>query len=54
MTIQKLNKNCTQAKTFKIQHDCRFHGNENLDCLENVLKIIVLSIGVMWPKITSS
>ena len=53
MTIQKLDKNYTQAKTFKIQHDCRFCGNEKCDDLENVLKLIVLSIGIMWPKMAS-
>ena len=51
-TIQKLDKTCAQAKTFIIQHGCRFHSNEKRDDLENVLKLIVLSLGIMWPKMT--
>ena len=49
MTIQKLDK----AKTFKIQYGYRFHGNEKRDDLQHVLKLIALSIGIMWPKMTS-
>ena len=47
MTIQKLDKSCAQAKTFKIQYGCRFHGNEKRDDLQRVLKLIALSIGIM-------
>ena len=40
MTNQKLDKNCAQAKTFKIQHGCPFHGNEKRGDLENDLEIV--------------
>ena len=53
MTIEKLEKTTRKQKTSKIQHGCRFHGNEKRDDLENLLKLIVLSIGIMWPKMTS-
>ena len=44
MTIQKLDKSCLQAKTFKIQYGCHFHGNEKRDALQHVLKLIALSM----------